>query len=107
MKIASITDSTTATGLKLMGIEETYEIERANEAEKILDKLSKEKEIGIIIITERLAQKIEEKIGEFQEEKSGITPILIGIPSKEGPIRERREEIDKLVKRAVGIKVER
>lgn len=107
MKIASITDPDTAAGLKLAGIEEVHEIERSKEAEEILEKLAEEKEVRIIIITESLAQKIGEKIDEFKEERGRITPVLIEIPSKEGPIPERREKIDKVVKRAVGIEVER
>ncbi len=49
---------------------------------------------------------MDERLSRFREEKEKVTPILIEIPAKEGPIPERREVIDKIVKRAVGIKIE-
>lgn len=106
MKIASITDPLTAKGLKLAGMGEAHEVEDAKKAESIFEDLTKKGEIGIIILTEQLAKEMNEKVLETKEEKGKITPIVIEIPSKEGPVPERREIIDKLVKRAVGIKVE-
>lgn len=107
MKIASITDPTTADGLKLAGIEEAHEAEDEREVGEKFEKLGESEDVGIIAITEELAQKINEKISEFREEREGITPIVIEIPSKEGPIPERREIIDKLITRAVGAKVKK
>lgn len=53
-----------------------------------------------------MAKELGDRVSRIREEREGITPIVIEIPSKEGPIPERREAIDKLVKRAVGIKIE-
>lgn len=106
MKIASITDPLTANGLKLAGMGEVHEVENTKEAERIFVKIIRDEEIGIVLITEQLAKEMDETVLESKEEKEKITPIVIEIPSKEGPVPERREIIDKLVKRAVGIKVE-
>ncbi len=106
MKIASITDPLTADGLKLAGLKEVHEVENPSEAEKKFEKLLNEKEIGIIILTEQLAKDMDENTLQQKKEKGKITPIVIEIPSKEGPVPERREKIDKLIKQAVGIKVE-
>lgn len=106
MKIASITDSFTATGLKLAGLRETHEVENLEEGRRTFEELMGREDVGIIIITEGLAQDMEEEILEARSGKEKITPIIIEIPSREGPIPKRREMIDKLVKRAVGIKVE-
>ncbi len=106
MKIASITDPLTANGLKLAGMGEVHEVENPKEAERVFQDLIKKEEIGIIVLTEQLAQEMDEKVLERKKEKEKITPIVIEIPSKEGTVPERREIIDKLVKRAVGIKVE-
>lgn len=106
MKISSITDPVTAEGLKLAGIKEVHETEDPQEAQGLLDELRDDEEMGVIILTEDLAQKMNKDVIESERGKEGITPIVIEIPSKEGPIPERREFIDQLVKRAVGIKVE-
>ncbi|KXB08518.1 hypothetical protein AKJ55_00845 [candidate division MSBL1 archaeon SCGC-AAA382M17] len=105
MKIVSITDSTTAKGLELAGVNEVFEAEDGKKTEKILEKELENEEVGIIIITENLAEDASKNLDELKEEKMSLTPIIIEIPSREGPIPERREIIDKLVKRAVGIKV--
>lgn len=107
MKIASLTDSTTANGLKLAGVKESYQAKNRGEAEKIFEEIMEKEEIGVIILTEDLAQKIDQKIESFREEREGTIPALIEIPGKEGSVPERRKIVDKLVKRAVGINIER
>lgn len=106
MEITSITDPVSADGLKLAGIERTYETEDKDEAENIYMELLNEEGVGVIIITEDLAQKMSEDVLESRNEKKGVIPMVIEIPGKEGTVPERREFIDKLVKRAVGINVE-
>lgn len=105
MRISSITDPVTADGLKLAGVEEAYEAKDREGAEEIFRQLLEEEEIGIILLSEKLAQGMDEEVIESKRGE-GITPIVIEIPGKEGPVPERREVIDKLVKRAVGIKLE-
>lgn len=107
MKIVGIADPLTADGLRLAGVEEAHSVDTATEAEGLLEENMAKEDVGVVIITESLAQELDEKILELREEKEKITPILIEIPSKEGPVPERREVIGKLVKRAVGIKLER
>lgn len=106
MKVACIADPITAVGLKLAGVEETHETTDRKEAEKIFKELVGREDIGILIITEKMAQKMGKGVLELGREGEKMTPIVIEIPSKEGPIPERKEVIDDLVKRAVGIKVE-
>lgn len=105
MGIASITDPTTATGLRLAGIEDAYEAEDREETEVLFEKLTEEEGIGLLIMTEGLAEKIREKIDKLTDEREGITPILAEIPDKRGPIPERKEVIRKLIKRAVGVEI--
>ncbi|KXB03423.1 hypothetical protein AKJ47_02285 [candidate division MSBL1 archaeon SCGC-AAA261G05] len=106
MEIASITDPTTAIGLRLAGVREAHEVEDWREAEEIFEEMLGEREVGIIILTERLAQKMGEKVLELKEER-GITPIIVEIPDKEGALPERAEAVREIVKRAVGVEVER
>lgn len=107
MKIASITDSTTAEGLRLGGVRKAHEAEDIVEAAELFEELAGEEEIGILIITERLAQGMRGKIRKFTEEKEGLTPIIAEIPDKGGPIPQRKEVISNLIKRAVGLEIKR
>ena len=106
MKLGCIADPITAKGLKLAGVKEAQIAEEEEEAKAALEELLEDGEVGIMILTEDLAEKSDETISEKREKKDGIIPIIIEVPGREGPIPERREVIDKLVKRAVGINVQ-
>ncbi len=109
--IAIIADKDTATGFRLAGISRIYEFsekEGENTAthenlSRTLEKLANE--CSIIIITERLAEKVRGKIREINERKRGVSPIIVEIPDKRGAIEKEMDEISRLIKRAVGIAI--
>jgi len=105
VKIAGITDPVTAIGLRLAGVRRAYEVENSAEAGELFDSLIKNEEIGIIIISERIAQDIRWKLDRFLEERRGVRPVVVEIPDKVGPIPERMETVRKLVRRAIGVEV--
>ena len=107
--IAIIADKDTATGFRLAGISRIYEFSE-DESDSTLENLSQtlEKltnECSIIIITERLAEKVRGKIREINERKRGVSPIIVEIPDKRGAIEKEMDEISRLIKRAVGIAI--
>ncbi len=106
MEIVSITDSLTARGLKLAGVNETFVADSREGAKRAFEKILEMDSVGVVIITEQLAQKINNELTNFRESKERVTPIVIEISGREGPVEERRKVIEKLVKRAVGVKVE-
>jgi len=111
--IAIIADEDTATGFRLAGISRIYEFsEKEGENAEIathenlsrtLEKLANE--CSIIIITERLAEKVRGKIREINANKRGVAPIIVEIPDKRGAIEKEMDEISRLIKRAVGIAI--
>ena len=109
--IAIIADKDTATGFRLAGISRIYEFsEKESENTETHENLSRtlEKlanECSIIIITERLAEKVRGKIREINERKRGVSPIIVEIPDKRGAIEKEMDEISRLIKRAVGIAI--
>ncbi|MBS3815693.1 MAG: V-type ATP synthase subunit F [Hadesarchaea archaeon] len=107
MKIASITDPDTSIGLKLAGVEETHQTTDPDEAEELLEELLVKEDIGVIILSERLAQEMSQYLLEIEENQESVTPIIVEIPDKEGPIPERAEKIQKIVRRAVGIELKK
>ncbi|WP_297507734.1 V-type ATP synthase subunit F [Thermococcus sp.] len=102
MKIAVLGDRDTALGFKLAGVHEVYafddtplDIERLkNKLEELIEK----GDVGIILITERLAQRIE---------LPDVTiPIILQVPDKSGS-RFGEEALREIVRRAIGVELKR
>ena len=108
--IAVIGDRETAIGFRLAGVQAVYEVsqdekEKENETLNLLDKLVSEDGVVLIIINERLAAetRVRDKIRAINENKRGVTPIIVEIPDKRGPMEKKVSEIERLIKRAVGV----
>lgn len=102
MKIGVVGDFDTVTGFRLAGVKETYDVEEPEAAVETLKKLMKE-DIGVIIITERLADQIRDETEELIEGKT--LPIIVEIPDKKGPIEGKADPIMALIKKAVGVEI--
>ncbi len=106
--VAVIGDPDTAAGFRLAGVKDVYEYgpEEGEAVTRVLDKLSKE-EVAIILINERFAveTRTREKIRDINKKKRGITPIILEIPDKKGPMEKELDEIGRLIRRAVGVTV--
>jgi V/A-type H+-transporting ATPase subunit F len=103
--IAVIGDPETAVGFRLAGVKKVYEYPGGGEeVAHVLDKLTKE-EVALIIINERLAAEAgnREKIKAINEKKRGVIPIIVEVPDKKGPTVKEIDEIEQLIKRAVGV----
>ncbi|MFH1774884.1 MAG: V-type ATP synthase subunit F [Methanobacteriota archaeon] len=103
MKISAVGDSTTVTGFRLAGIKDAYEVEEPSKAISTLKELLKDENVGLIIISEKIADKIREDIERLTEGR--FTPIVVEIPDKRGPIEKKVDPIKELVKRAVGVEI--
>ncbi|MBK5191466.1 MAG: hypothetical protein JJE19_08240 [Methanosarcinales archaeon] len=106
--VAVIGDPDTAAGFRLAGIRDVYEysLEEGEEIARVLDKVAKE-EVAIILINERFAAetRTREKIREINEKKKGVSPVILEIPGKKGPMEKEIDEISLLIRRAVGVAV--
>ncbi|ENN96083.1 V-type ATP synthase subunit F [Methanocaldococcus villosus KIN24-T80] len=95
MKIAVIGDRETAIGFRLAGLSEVYEVKNDDEAIDILNDLNNKEEIAFIIITERISEKIKDKI-------RNINKVIVEIPDKNGKLR-REDPIKELIRKAIGV----
>ena len=101
MQFYVIADEHTVTGFKLVGLEGEV-VESADEAREALEKAFASPDIGIIVITEKVAALIRE---EMEESIFGRTfPLIIEIPDRTGPI-EGRISIRQMVRSAVGVSI--
>ncbi len=99
MEYFVIGDEDTVLGFSLAGIEGKAVNDR-KEAEEVLSDIINKKNIGIIIITERISNLIREKIEHYTYTLN--FPLIVEIPDRKGPL-EDRPGINDIIKSAVGI----
>jgi len=103
MKISIIGDHSTAVGFKLAGVNEAIEAENPKDALAALKELMKDKEAGLIIITERLAKPASGEIKRMTEKR--VAPLVVAIPDSKGFSEERVDTIKDIIRRAIGIEI--
>jgi V/A-type H+-transporting ATPase subunit F len=101
MEFYVIADEHTVTGFKLVGIDGEA-VESADEAREALKKAFSSSDIGIIILTEKIAAAVREEMEEYVFGHS--FPLIIEVPDRTGPL-EGRISIRQMVRSAVGVKV--
>ena len=103
MKISVIGDHNTVVGFKLGGVNEGIEVENPKAALAAIKELLKDKDAGLIIITERLLKPISDEVERITEKR--LTPLIIAIPDSKGFREERVDIIKKIIKRTIGIEI--
>ena len=101
MKFFIIGDKDTVTGFSLAGIEGVVSSCRAETLKALKDALNC-RDIGITLITERLAKEIRSTIDELLSRKK--CTLILQIPDMRGPLQERRS-VEEYVISALGVKV--
>ena len=102
MKSYLISDNMdTFVGMKMAGIESIILHEREEIIKKI-EELRKDEEIGIIIVTEKIALLIPDEVSKIKLSKE--RPLLIEIPDRHGSSKGK-DSILKYVKESIGLKI--
>jgi V/A-type H+-transporting ATPase subunit F len=102
MKVFIISDNThTLTGMRLSGIEGVVVHER-EEILKELAKVKKNRDIGIILITELLAERVKLELDEIK--LSSSFPIIVEIPDRHGP-RRPPDFLTRYIRESIGLKI--
>ena len=101
MKIAAICDNDTAVGLRLAGLQELYVPD--DDAVKIWNQLSERDDIGIVFITEKIAEDIGKHLKEYRIRNN--IPIVVEIPDKKGRKKDHLDFVSHLIKKAVGVEI--
>jgi len=103
MKIAIVADRDTVNCFKLAGLEHTYPVENAEEAEKWIRELVETPDFAVIITTDHIANRIRATINQITEEHE--YPLIISIPNIGGPSLLMLDPINELIKRKTGIEL--
>jgi len=101
MKFFVIGDEHTVTGFSLVGVQGAV-AQDGKEAGDALERVTLEKEAGVILITERLAAEIREQVN--QHVYAGRFPLVVEIPDRKGPL-ENRLDVREVVRRSIGVSV--
>ncbi len=102
MKFFLISDNVdTKTGFRLAGIEGVVVHER-HEVKEAIDKALLDKEIGILMITEKLGQLVPDMIDDIK--LNYHTPLVVEIPDRHGTGRSP-DSITRYVREAIGLKL--
>ena len=96
-KIAVLGDSDSVLGFRALGLE-ACPVSDPEEGRQALHRMAREN-YAIIYMTEQLAAKLEADIARY---KDALTPAIILIPGKEGPLGIGMANVKKSVERAVG-----
>jgi len=105
MKMAVIGDSDTVSGFRLGGVTRSYVVKVADPIDGVLKELIADEMVGVIAVTERLADANRSAIDEANKNKKGVTPILVEIPDKSGPIAREVDPLKALIKSAIGVEI--
>jgi len=102
MKFFLLSDNVdTLTGMRLAGIKGLVVHER-DEILAALEKVCSDKEIGILLVTELLAERISEELKAVRLDPN--KPIVTIIPDRHG-VRRRKDYITNYIKESIGLKI--
>lgn len=96
-KIAVMGDMDSVLGFKALGLD-VYPVSDAEEGRNTLHVLARQS-YAIIYMTEQLASQLQPEIARYQD---ALTPAIILIPGKEGPLGIGMANVKTAVERAVG-----
>ena len=99
MKFYVIGDEETVLGFQLVGIEGEV-VTSAEEATAALKKAFETEGLGIVVITERIAEMIRQQVDQYVYKTT--FPLIIEIPDQQGPM-EGRGSVRDMIRAAVGI----
>jgi V/A-type H+-transporting ATPase subunit F len=102
MKVFMLSDNThTLTGMRLSGVEGVVVHER-EDILKELAKVKEKQEIGILLITELLAERVQLELNKMK--LSQKLPIIVEIPDRHGT-RRPADFLTRYIRESIGLKI--
>lgn len=100
MKIGILGEKKSVLAFKALGLK-TFGIKNEEDIKKAKTKI-KEEDLAILFVTENIAKAYEEEIRALYKE---TLPAVLVIPGTKGGGEKGREELDKILERALGSKL--
>jgi len=96
-----IGDEDAVLGFGLVGVEGRT-VRSSQEAQEAFSSALEDKEVGIVLVTERVAALIRPQVDQYVFTRS--FPLIVEIPDRQGPL-EGKPGIREMVNKAIGIKL--
>jgi vacuolar-type H+-ATPase subunit F/Vma7 len=103
LKIAAVGDNDTVTGLALAGTTYTHVHQTKDETLKKLGDFFASGEIGLVLITHRVADALGYELRQMMQTKK-LLPIVLKIPDKTG-YAPTTDELRDIIRRTVGAEI--
>ena len=102
MKVFILSDNThTLTGMRLSGVEGVV-VHKKEEILEELVKVKKRRDIGILLITELLVEKVQLELNK--KKLSTSLPIIVEIPDRHGS-RRPPDFLTRYIRESIGVKI--
>ena len=101
MELVVMADEHSATAFRLAGVRRVYD---GGAGEEQLQSLLADDTVGMLIVTERIADTHRRTIDDHKASKR-ITPIVVEVPDVNGPVEREIDPIRELIRRAIGADV--
>jgi V/A-type H+-transporting ATPase subunit F len=102
MKVFILSDNThTLTGMRLSGVEGVV-VHKKEEILEELVKVKKRRDIGILLITELLVEKVQLELNKMKLSTS--LPIIVEIPDRHGS-RRPPDFLTRYIRESIGVKI--
>jgi V/A-type H+-transporting ATPase subunit F len=101
--IVVIGDEDTVVGFRLAGVVDSLVHENPAETDRFIRDCL-QRDVGVVVITDRVAAEVSELLGRLRSEKGRVKPIFVEIPDKRGPL-EAEDRLQQLVRRVVGAEI--
>ena len=104
MGVAFVGNKHLCAGFGLIGVH-TYPVDTKEAAIKTVEKLVKDEKIDMLIITEDIYMEVgTQRLSRWSEGRA--RPVIAVIPTIEGSVGKRLEDIYNLISQAVGVRLE-
>jgi V/A-type H+-transporting ATPase subunit F len=101
MKVLVIGHSEAVLGFSLVGVHGQV-AETAQEANRALDEALSTSDVGIILVTEDVAELVEARMDELK--RRSTVPLVVEIPGPDS-IDAERPSLSQVIQRAIGVKI--
>ncbi|NWF96426.1 MAG: V-type ATP synthase subunit F [Candidatus Thorarchaeota archaeon] len=101
-RIAVIGDRDTVTGFRMVGVRDVSTPSSPEETRRALLSFFRDPNMGLIIITERLAETVNDTILELAQSP---VPVILLVPDRRGSTGTHEAVLRELIRRAVGIEI--
>jgi len=101
MKMLVIGHPQAVLGFSLVGVH-GHAVTTADEVNQALDDALSTPDVGIVLVTEDVANMIQTRMGQLQLRST--VPLVVEIPGPKGP-RPDRPSLSEMIRRAIGVKI--